>query len=114
MPFRHSIYLSYRAVLLTCCAWIGAALPLSAVDSGDTPASQQAKVASPLVQEASPKALQAVSGLQLPDGIKASLWATEPLFADPVAMSFDGQGRLYIAEHHRNRHGTQDTREHPL
>ena len=29
-------------------------------------------------------------------------------------MSLDGQGRLYIAEHHRNRHGTQDTREHPL
>ncbi|MGA1338557.1 MAG: PVC-type heme-binding CxxCH protein [Opitutales bacterium] len=111
---RHSICLSYRAVLLTCFAWMGAAVPLAAVDSGNTPASQQAKVASPLVQETSPKALQAVSGLRLPDGITASLWATEPLLADPVAMSFDGQGRLYIAEHHRNRHGTQDTREHQV
>jgi quinoprotein glucose dehydrogenase len=89
-------------------------LPLGAVDSGNTPATKKLEVASPLVQEASPKALQAVSGLQLPDGIKASLWATEPLFADPVAMSFDGQGRLYIAEHHRNRHGTEDTREHQV
>jgi quinoprotein glucose dehydrogenase len=111
---HHSIYLSYRAVLLTCCAWIGAVLPLGAVDSGNTPATKKLEVASPLVQEASLKALQAVLGLQLPDGIKASLWAAEPLFADPVAMSFDGQGRLYIAEHHRNRHGTQDTREHPV
>ncbi|MFZ4766486.1 MAG: DUF7133 domain-containing protein, partial [Roseimicrobium sp.] len=111
---RRFIFLSNRAVLLTCCAWIGVALPLVAVDSGNTPATKKLEVASPLVQEASPKALQAVSGLQLPDGIKASLWATEPLFADPVAMSFDGQGRLYIAEHHRNRHGTQDTREHPV
>ena len=104
----------HRAVLLTCCAWIGVALPLVAVDSGNTPVSQQVKVASPLVQEASAKGAQALSGLQLPDGIKASLWASEPLFADPVAMSFDGQGRLYIAEHHRNRHGTEDTREHQV
>lgn len=111
---RHSIYLSYRAVLLTCCAWIGVVLPLGAVDSGDTPATRKREVASPLVQEASAKGAQALSGLRLPDGIKASLWATEPLSADPVAMSFDGQGRLYIAEHHRNRHGTQDTREHPV
>jgi quinoprotein glucose dehydrogenase len=72
------------------------------------------KVASPFVQEASKKGVQALSGLRLPEGCKASLWAAEPLFADPVAMSFDGQGRLYIAEHHRNRHGTQDTREHPV
>jgi quinoprotein glucose dehydrogenase len=111
---RHSIFLSHRSALFICCAWVGAVLPLGAVDSGNTPATKKLEVASPLVQKASPKALQAVSGLQLPDGIKASLWATEPLFADPVAMSFDGQGRLYIAEHHRNRHGTQDTREHPV
>jgi len=104
----------HRAALLTSCAWIGTALPVAAVDCGNIPASQQVKVASPLVQETSARGAQALSGLQLPDGVKASLWATEPLFANPVAMSFDGQGRLYIAEHHRNRHGTQDTREHPL
>jgi quinoprotein glucose dehydrogenase len=114
MSFQRSGFLDHRGALFTCCAWVGVVLPLGAVDSGDTPATRKLEVASPLVQEASPKALQAVSGLRLPDGIKASLWATEPLFADPVAMSFDGQGRLYIAEHHRNRHGTQDTREHPV
>lgn len=114
MLFSRSRFLDHRASLFTCCAWVGVVLPLAAVDSGNTPATKKLEVASPLVQEASPKALQALSGLRLPDGIKASLWATEPLFADPVAMSFDGQGRLYIAEHHRNRHGTQDTREHSV
>lgn len=114
MSFQRSGFLDHRGALFTCCAWIGVVLPLGAVDSGDTPATRKREVASPLVHEASAKGVQALSGLRLPDGIKASLWATEPLFADPVAMSFDGQGRLYIAEHHRNRHGTQDTREHPV
>ena len=114
MSLQRSGFLDHRGALFTCCAWIGVVLPLGAVDSGDTPATRKREVASPLVHEASAKGLQALSGLRLPDGIKASLWATEPLFADPVAMSFDGQGRLYIAEHHRNRHGTQDTREHPV
>jgi quinoprotein glucose dehydrogenase len=114
MSLQRSGFLDHRGALFTCCAWIGVVLPLGAVDSGDTPATRKREVASPLVHEASAKGLQALSGLRLPDGIKASLWATEPLFADPVAMCFDGQGRLYIAEHHRNRHGTQDTREHPV
>jgi quinoprotein glucose dehydrogenase len=104
----------HRIALLACCAWTGAVLPLAAVDSGKTPASQQVKVASPLVHEASATALQSLSGLRLPEGCEALLWAAEPLLADPVAMCFDGQGRLYLAEHHRNRHGTQDTREHPV
>lgn len=114
MKFQRSGFLYLLRALFTCCAGIGVVPPLGAVDSGNTPVTKKLEVASPLVQEASPKALQALSGLRLPDGVKAALWATEPLFADPVAMSFDGQGRLYIAEHHRNRHGTQDTREHPV
>jgi quinoprotein glucose dehydrogenase len=111
-PLRFRFGLPIDQFAMITCAWLGASWPLGAVDSGNTPATQKAGVASPLVQEASPKALQALSGLQLPDGIKASLWAAEPLLADPVAMSFDDRGRLYIAEHHRNRHGTEDTREH--
>lgn len=100
--------------LVAGCAWLGGALHLSAVDSGSTPVTRKLEVASPLVQGASPRAAQARSALGLPEGIRATLWAAEPLLADPVAMSFDSQGRLYIAEHHRNRHGTEDTREHPI
>jgi quinoprotein glucose dehydrogenase len=68
----------------------------------------------PLVQPASDKAERMRSALKLPNGMKVDLWAAEPLLADPVAMCFDNQGRLYVTEHHRNRHGTQDTREHPV
>jgi len=68
----------------------------------------------PLVQPASDKAEQMRSGLKVPSGMKIDLWAAEPLLADPVAIGFDNQGRLYVTEHHRNRHGTQDTREHPV
>ena len=54
------------------------------------------------------------SALKVPNGIKVDLWAAEPLLADPVAICFNNQGRLYVTEHHRNRHGTEDTREHPV
>jgi quinoprotein glucose dehydrogenase len=70
--------------------------------------------AAPLVQPASNKAQQMRSALKVPNGMKVDLWAAEPLLADPVAICFDTQGRLYVTEHHRNRHGTEDTREHPV
>ncbi len=40
---------------------------------------------------------------KIPAGFKADLWATEPLLANPVAFSFDGKGRMFIAETHRYR-----------
>lgn len=41
-----------------------------------------------------------------PHGFKMSLWAREPLLTNPVALSFDDQGRLYVVE--TNRRGTVD------
>jgi hypothetical protein len=35
---------------------------------------------------------------KIPAGFKADLWATEPPLANPVAFSFDGKGRMFIAE----------------
>lgn len=49
---------------------------------------------------------------KIPDGFKADLWATEPLLANPVAFSFDGQGRMYIAETHRYRTSVLDIRHY--
>jgi quinoprotein glucose dehydrogenase len=48
----------------------------------------------------------------IPAGFKAGLWATEPLLANPVAFSFDGQGRMYIAETHRYRTSVLDIRHY--
>ena len=40
------------------------------------------------------------------EGLKLSLWAREPMVMDPVALSFDDQGVLYVAE--TARRGTVD------
>jgi quinoprotein glucose dehydrogenase len=49
---------------------------------------------------------------KIPAGFKASLWATEPLLANPVAFSFDGKGRMFIAETHRYRTSVLDIRHY--
>ncbi len=44
--------------------------------------------------------------------LKVELWAAEPLLENPVAISFDNQGRLYVAETTRLDAGVPDTRRH--
>ncbi|MDA7510259.1 HEAT repeat domain-containing protein [Verrucomicrobia bacterium] len=41
----------------------------------------------------------------LPLGLKASVWASENLLANPVSISFDSNNRLYVAEAHRKNTG---------
>ncbi len=45
-------------------------------------------------------------------GLKPTVWAAEPLMANPVSFCFDGQGRCYVAETTRFEHGVPDTRGH--
>jgi quinoprotein glucose dehydrogenase len=49
---------------------------------------------------------------KFPAGFKAGLWAGEPLLANPVAFSFDGKGRMYVAETHRYRTSVLDIRHY--
>ncbi len=46
--------------------------------------------------------------IALAPGLKAELWAKEPLLQNPVAIAFDEQGRLYAAECHRRHTSTLD------
>lgn len=39
-----------------------------------------------------------LSRLALPDGLEARLFASEPLIAEPIALTFDERGRVWIAE----------------
>ena len=39
--------------------------------------------------------------LQLAPGLKVELWAAEPLVMNPVAISVDERGRVFVAETHR-------------
>jgi quinoprotein glucose dehydrogenase len=40
--------------------------------------------------------------------LKVSLWASEPLLQNPVAIAFDEKGRCYVAECHRRHTSTLD------
>ncbi|GDY20565.1 glucose dehydrogenase [Verrucomicrobiota bacterium] len=39
--------------------------------------------------------------LELAPGLKAELWAAEPMLENPVAISMDDRGRLFVVETHR-------------
>ena len=52
-------------------------------------------------QDLPEEALQSVRKLRVPAGLKVELFAAEPQFVNPVCMSVDLQGRVYVAETHR-------------
>ena len=56
------------------------------------------------INPASDEGRLALTRMQLPPGLKASLWAAEPMLVNPVAFNFDEQGRVFVAE--TNRYGT--------
>jgi quinoprotein glucose dehydrogenase len=60
----------------------------------------------------SPGAVEAASRASVAGGLKATLWAAEPLMANPVSFCFDGQGRVFVAETTRFKNGVPDTRDH--
>jgi len=66
----------------------------------------------PDVAAASPDAAHAMAGFRTPDGVKLSLYAAEPLMANPVAFAFDEKGRIYVVETFRLNHGVTDNRGH--
>ena len=48
--------------------------------------------------------------VQIPTGFDIDLWAEHPLVLDPVAICFDAQNRLYVAETQRQERGVEDNR----
>ena len=48
----------------------------------------------------SESAEKALSTFQLPPGFKIELVASEPLISDPVDMTIDEEGRMYVVEMH--------------
>ena len=77
------------------------ALPESTVSTGP-----------PLVAEASDEARQSAAGFELAEGFEVSLWAAEPQVANPVCLSIDELGRVFVAETFRHGEGVTDIREH--
>jgi quinoprotein glucose dehydrogenase len=75
-------------------------------------ASNAAESYVPMVAGKSQEGEQALNRFQLPGGMKAQLFVSEPNVANPVAFCFDDQGRMYVAETFRQSNGVEDNRSH--
>src|SRR6266576_3686955 len=64
----------------------------------------------PKIAPASDEAELAIKKFQVAPGLKADLWAAEPMFANPVAFNFDEKGRAYVCETFRLHAGVDDIR----
>jgi quinoprotein glucose dehydrogenase len=73
---------------------------------------QVERLPTPVVDPASDDAQLAIKRFSLPKGLKASLWAAEPMFANPVAIDFDEKGRLFVSETYRYRTSVLDIRDY--
>ena len=63
-------------------------------------------------QEVSDEARQVLARMQIPEGFRAEIFASEPMLANPVAFCFDVFGRVYVAETFRHHKGVTDIRSH--
>lgn len=73
---------------------------------------QKPKPYAPKVAAASDEGQKALARMRLPVGMKGTLWAAEPLLANPVSFCFDEKGRCYVAETFRLNAGVTDNRGH--
>jgi quinoprotein glucose dehydrogenase len=82
-------------------------LSVLSLSAADAPPAYEAKV-----MPASPEAEQRLQKFCVPAGLRAELWAAEPLVANPVAFAFDERGRCFVAETFRLHAGVTDIRGH--
>jgi quinoprotein glucose dehydrogenase len=66
----------------------------------------------PKIAPESGQAERAMGGFRVPEGMRVSLFAAEPLMANPVAFCFDERGRVYVCETFRQSRGVTDNRSH--
>jgi quinoprotein glucose dehydrogenase len=66
----------------------------------------------PNIAPASKEGEAALQRIRVPQGVKGTVYAAEPLLANPVSFCFDEKGRLYVAETFRLHRGVTDNRHH--
>lgn len=64
----------------------------------------------PATVEAKAKEILASTAIQLAEGLTISLWASDSLAPDPIAMSIDDKGRVYLTSTERQKHSEFDIR----
>lgn len=93
-------------------SWI--ALVLIVCTASETLAQSPApkKAARPRPPVAIRDAELASRSIQVSDGLRLGIFATEPMVGNPVALGIDERGRVYVAETYRLYRGVTDTRRH--
>lgn len=66
----------------------------------------------PRVEPASDEGRLALARFRVPEGLRADLFAAEPLLANPVAFDLDARGRAFVVETFRHSDGVPDIRGH--
>jgi quinoprotein glucose dehydrogenase len=105
--YRFRIMIS-RLSLLVVLSLAAALMPARAVP----PPTGEVKEAPTAPVAASADAQNALKTFKFDPGLKAELWAAEPLLGNPVSFATDEQGRWYIAESYRQERGIEDDRSH--
>jgi putative membrane-bound dehydrogenase-like protein len=87
MPYRHLLSATLILIGVSGAGLVAAEFP--------TPYDSQKTDGNPLTPAA-----EAVAKFQLPPGFQATLFASEPQVRNPIAMTFDARGRLWVAENY--------------
>lgn len=111
--FTPRLLLHSRLPLLIIGCVAALCLPLRGAEDDAPPAEATIKRGAVFVAPASDEGENAVKQLAVAPGFTASLWAAEPRLANPVALSFDEQGRCYVVETFRRRGSVLDIRKLP-
>jgi quinoprotein glucose dehydrogenase len=102
---RRLVYVA--AAVLASGAAVGVAFLATRPSGEDGPPAY-----APRIQGASKEAELAIGSFRMPQGMRATVWAAEPMLANPVSFCFDEKGRCYVAETFRLHHGVPDNRDH--
>ncbi|MCU0705587.1 MAG: HEAT repeat domain-containing protein [Fimbriiglobus sp.] len=70
-------------------------------------------VKEPDLPDGTDKAVKQLAAFNLPKGMRAELFAAEPMVLSPVAISVDDKGRVFAAEVHRLGRGVVENRDNP-
>jgi quinoprotein glucose dehydrogenase len=104
---------SLRRAAAFAAAVLLAAVPTAAraADGEDDPLPKNTGKPFHYVAPASDEAEQAMKQFALPPGWKVDLFAAEPRVANPVCLTIDDRGRVYVVETFRRRNAVLDIRK---
>ena len=113
MPPCDSIFLRAKFFIGLVACLVGTTTPTWAQSGDKAGEAQVSRVPADKIPP-SPvlSAAESMKSFVLPKGFHVEIVAEEPLVKDPVAMQFDGDGRLYVVEmsgYMRNPEGTGET-----